>query len=1526
MFLSALYSNPFVLSKDEYDERKRKEQQDKLDAINQIKFKQFSSQIEEDKGHNNFLSKVFNNAVSGETFFNSVLPGNPGSAVRDAIEDIPIVGKPAGWLADSLTSPLSLATMGFGGAIGGAAAKGAFGVASKPLSAAFSPALTGGIGRRVLGETAATVGAGLGFKAAQQLPEMPGPINEVAELGAGFLGGGAGIKAAGGAFGGAPEVLAARQTKFSQQIENMDLPTLARMNQVDTDPEFMKAITDLDVRMRRQAVSEDERNQFESIRQRLLDMANSDVELKRRRTSPLAQMLEKSLGKGPKAGITTEYGPNDTFFHGTDIPNSGPLRPSMGDQHDMGDGFYAAPNAPDVANEHAMKGPEELLAREARYGIDSGISAPQVMPLKTRQDTRHLEAFDTVTQDELHNIFNALPVDLQPEFEDLIVKWSYGNGPSGKRVYDMLKQMGKNAGFEGYRAGDQFATDILGKAGWDGLNDSGGWYKQTSFFKPNEVLEPDLGRVPNTGGGRLGTSTYGPEEDPYFISPYDDPIPKAQASIPGQILETLGEIEAANLRNWSTEDLGKAMDDLDLFAEQHQNLKSTTNWSEMYDKLSDEYYNKTGSTVTWTNNHTDSYTGEPIDKPPVKGLIDELGPFSDEDMGFTKPDIGGGATNELVDQQIPKAGLTASERVRNLTSHALRFLDSNGVIENEVATPISREFARQAMALGNQATLWGNTAVRATSAFKPDKQGLTQFGVPIQDIALNFSKYKSLLDDEQLTVMERLKATAKKFESAMQDYGVKYNPVTPLDPEGFYLPRGGDFDTFGHLGQKKNTTPQQRRKRFPTMKQAIDQGYEYPKFEDAIREYGHGVAHITSQKWLGDTLQNIELPVGPKGSRRINVKGNKSKMVPVEFADVIERQLRRFGNLPKDDFTRLQQAVNSSGKAVWASADASWMGIQGLITLVESPRVALKAMKVGWDSITDKGALDKFVQMQDDLRRAEGKPISTDWARSGLHNSGLDSRGLDFSLNPEDGALAQVGKLPVLQQANRMFSVTGDAARRMLADLNFDIISSKRGTTKASFNLEKLAADANRATGYSSADLGGIADAVLFAPRYLTSQIELLVKAATDGDIEGELARRHLARLLGAGIGLTFLLNEARGEDTEPNPLDSNFLKIRNVKGNDVSVFGPWDSLVRGLVRTGKDRDPVYMLRSKASPLVSMTWDLLSGEDIFGEETRTPMGILQSLLPFSARDVVSGEGDLTSNALGFIGTKSSPISNKEELENALQSAGISKSDPDYLIKRRDFLRDNPDKLPDPDSSEGRFIRGLNDELGKRESLNEERTKSGEQGLVEFRTNRKMLNKEKRDRLAEVVKDIDPSSDSKQDKWVTSYFDLYDQVAKDEVTGDIDGDAFDTAEAAWIAKNGSQAYSFMQRYLMSGQNEVEKAYLEDIKVLSDAGYFNMSKLRNMKSDLTEDEIFDLRDKVSSARATDEKLSKLDFDIAARRLLRSAGYEAVEINDVIRAGKEFFQSPDYKAFKKEHKKELLWFNPKVSWEDYSKINSQ
>lgn len=402
----------------------------------------------------------------------------------------------------------------------------------------------------------------------------------------------------------------------------------------------------------------------------------------------------------------------------------------------------------------------------------------------------------------------------------------------------------------------------------------------------------------------------------------------------------------------------------------------------------------------------------------------------------------------------------------------------------------------------------------------------------------------------------------------------------------------------------------------------------------------------------------------PRGAGQIDLLPLQGKAFPDALADAANAELRAERPLQGKGAAplRVVNALNNLYRSVGATADNSVLGIQGLLGLASDPAAYGKALKVNmqaWGRNGDR-ALGAFLVDFDDAARTAGMATAGDWARAGLHVGGTSS---EFAVGPGIGALGhRLSNAPVIQQAGRAFGFFGDALRLEWAqdELKAALRSGPGGTARtlaqleASGELAAIAKAINGATGWSPAkfanDWGEVA---MFAPRFFQSRLETVARAAKGlrpgATLEQRIARNSLLKLMAGGTLLTVAVNHARGEETDFRPYittdqgerrrNPNFLRIRNLAGQDWAVFGTWDSLLGMFLDTAAG-NPMRAMRGVSSGSVKISWDLITGKDamgrpvpnspskIAGDPGAFAAWIARSFSPFSWQDLpeLAGEG------------------------------------------------------------------------------------------------------------------------------------------------------------------------------------------------------------------------------------------------------------------------------------------------------------
>ena len=403
-----------------------------------------------------------------------------------------------------------------------------------------------------------------------------------------------------------------------------------------------------------------------------------------------------------------------------------------------------------------------------------------------------------------------------------------------------------------------------------------------------------------------------------------------------------------------------------------------------------------------------------------------------------------------------------------------------------------------------------------------------------------------------------------------------------------------------------------------------------------------------------------------------------------EFADEMNKF---FEMADRQGIGGIMRKFNDFSRPLMATLDLSAIGIQGLLAAGVDPIGAAKMMTRTTLALFSPRFYNRWV--------VKNKGTIDDFIKEGGYFAALDDVG-EFLFPGGLTKAPLIGK--PIKLANHHFSRTGNALRIMLyknAKNNSNLIGRALGKgalarAKGLGESESIIQSINEATGFKAGNPSTLSSAIFFAPRYFNSQLSLLQKAASQPGADGRLARDYLMRTM-ALMGLTtYWMNEMQGYDTDWSPVrydaegnphyNSNFMRI-NAAGQDVSLFGTWDSLAGlfgTMVTEGPSSGAVRLFRTKASPALGTVFDVITEETFMGEPVKlrsddpreiglSVINLMQQKLPFTLQDTIE---DVT-------GTPNFNITDVDTYGNPLGLGLISnvvglKATPQTPYERRDI--------------------------------------------------------------------------------------------------------------------------------------------------------------------------------------------------------------------------------------------------------------
>ena len=573
----------------------------------------------------------------------------------------------------------------------------------------------------------------------------------------------------------------------------------------------------------------------------------------------------------------------------------------------------------------------------------------------------------------------------------------------------------------------------------------------------------------------------------------------------------------------------------------------------------------------------------------------------------------------------------------------------------------------------------------------------------------NTSNKMKFIDRASLTLRQRIAQLDNNVKNLSKRDRKEIAEITGRDPEDALFVRDVDIDTaeMKAIENRLDITDRLAKEITPAGKR--------------VKSIGEAQARLPqlrqNMKQARSQYRNAKESAGALGAERledtVQVRDDKGNFVRDKAGEIVTQEVPKpfsdrlgkinnmsfAGRLYDDEFasemsTFLQQAedvgitkymnkFNNLARPLMATLDLSSIGIQGLLAAGVHP--IRFAQYVGYalrGSISPK-TWDKFV--------TQNASEIDDFIKAGGYWADLDDAG-DFIFTKG------VTEVPVLGKAakwsNHHFSRNGNVMRLMMYKNAMGIQGIKGVTGKQALkgklgfgDREAIVEQINNATGFKGGKPNDLLSAVMFAPRFFTSQLNVLGKASLGKGADGDMARDMLIRTMGLMGAVTVLINESQGVETQFSPVrfdmegnpqwNPNFMRVR-IGGKDISLFGQWDSLA-ALLTTGVTQGPVEgmkrLFRTKASPSVARVWDMVEGETFTGGQVKfnsddprvismSIFNLMQQNLPFTFQDAMrefSESPDFAaldpstysnpasfSTLLSGLGVKSTPLTPSEE--------------------------------------------------------------------------------------------------------------------------------------------------------------------------------------------------------------------------------------------------------------------------------------
>jgi hypothetical protein len=345
----------------------------------------------------------------------------------------------------------------------------------------------------------------------------------------------------------------------------------------------------------------------------------------------------------------------------------------------------------------------------------------------------------------------------------------------------------------------------------------------------------------------------------------------------------------------------------------------------------------------------------------------------------------------------------------------------------------------------------------------------------------------------------------------------------------------------------------------------------------------YGLAQVASEKYI-ENLKNEELSIVELAQRRLS-----------EFkGDWKEYPAKAVGKLAKDAIVELDK----NSIAVVASIDDSFIGRQGLKTLETHPTV--------WAEAAAKSFSDIYKSLKEKHGNEKAKDIlhADMVSRPNYINGNYQKSGIIASFE-EQYPTSHPARIPYIGRAFKASEVAfTNSALRMRMN-TFDMLldmAQKNGATIDDVLVKDIGSVVNSATARAEIGRGNVLSLVLWAPRMMMSNINVLTAHGAGIGLKTGFARKqaaiNLMKIAATTGTVAALLNSINPGSVETDARSTDFLKYKD--GNTrIDLTGGSGQYITLLARE--------LSGQSKNAQTKIIKDL--GEDKYGASTRFSVGI-----------------------------------------------------------------------------------------------------------------------------------------------------------------------------------------------------------------------------------------------------------------------------------------------------------------------------
>jgi hypothetical protein len=292
----------------------------------------------------------------------------------------------------------------------------------------------------------------------------------------------------------------------------------------------------------------------------------------------------------------------------------------------------------------------------------------------------------------------------------------------------------------------------------------------------------------------------------------------------------------------------------------------------------------------------------------------------------------------------------------------------------------------------------------------------------------------------------------------------------------------------------------------------------------------YGMAQVQANRYV-ESLKTEELSIAEMAKRRVGEFKEDWKEYPVKAV----------GKLVKDTIVE----IDKNSVAIVASIDDSFIGRQGLTTLQTHPTVWAKA------------AVNSFTDIYKALRKKHGNEVAKDILHANLVsepnyiNGNYKKAGILASFE-EQYPTSHPARVPYLGRAFKASEVAFTNSAVRMRTKTFDMLldmAKKNGAEVNDVLLKDIGKVVNSATARADIGKGAVTSLVLWAPRMMMANVNVLTAHGLGATLKTNFARKqaaiNLTKIVAEIGSVAAILNALNPGSVELDPRSSDFLDYR---------------------------------------------------------------------------------------------------------------------------------------------------------------------------------------------------------------------------------------------------------------------------------------------------------------------------------------------------------------------------------------------